>query len=859
MHILLKINPGVEMKRVISVLMIAVSVVIIGFSSICMIREFSKVINLSGMGDMWSFLWLKECSPYAEFAEVDSGDFKAPPIPVAGDILVEVDGLPSTQSNYFSVFNVDTPAGKEIDIKFIHESKTYVTTVITRSIPLVMKLQIWILVILRTLIVVGLILVGLWGLFKKPYSSSVRSLTLFCYTLAVAMNVNSPAISDAYAAFQIPSIVLLILNSIAMFAAAFWLKLQMLFPVRQKWFDKHKLFINILLFAPGIIFGVALIAWHRHLNLAVTITWTLFLSLGYLLLLRNHCRADNFIEKRQTRLILLGSAPGIIFIITFSWFMQIAPELYKNWSFITRMLIINIMFLLMLLIPVTFMYAFGRYKLLSVEAKLKRGTRFIVVNVILLFLFIGLLYVFGELILKHLGIDTRTPTLILGLLLAFLFMPTQKIAQQKLEKHFYPERVRLRELLKNFLASNIVRTESKTFWKELEKKLADGLSAEKIYPVLRMVDKDCFAVELEEPAPFDIRDEIVRSLESKDNPILFDELIASGKIRLSKEQEEWFLLRKSAILLPLSTSSGLVGFLVISSKTNGEDFTAEELELLANFSAQTALVAENFELLNEKLIKQKLDAQMKVARDIQKGLLPGDIPGRPGLEVEALIRFCLEVAGDYYDVIPLDDNRTLLSIGDVAGKGVGPAMLMANLQASLRTTQAMGASLVESSSQINRIVCENTPSELFITFFMALIDTEEVCMNYVNAGHNPPFLIGKDGHVKMLARGGLLLGVKDDAEYDEGKIRFNHGDILLMYTDGVSESMSSSGKEYGEKRLARLVSSNRELPLSDLLHLIEKDVEEHHGSNEYDDDFTLLAARLIGDVPHFFNQADRLH
>ena len=149
------------MKRVVLVLMIMASVIIVGFSFVYINMEFTKVINLSDMGDMWSFLRLKECSPYAEFAEVDTDDFREPPIPVAGDILVEVDGLPSTQSNYFNIFNVDTPAGEEIDIKFIHESETYVTTVVTRSIPLIMKIQIWILVILRTLIVAGLILVGL--------------------------------------------------------------------------------------------------------------------------------------------------------------------------------------------------------------------------------------------------------------------------------------------------------------------------------------------------------------------------------------------------------------------------------------------------------------------------------------------------------------------------------------------------------------------------------------------------------------------------------------------------------------------------------------------------------------------------
>ncbi|MCK5132355.1 MAG: SpoIIE family protein phosphatase [Candidatus Sabulitectum sp.] len=335
----------------------------------------------------------------------------------------------------------------------------------------------------------------------------------------------------------------------------------------------------------------------------------------------------------------------------------------------------------------------------------------------------------------------------------------------------------------------MTRTESARFWEELEEKLADGLSAEKIYPVLRVSGKEFFTVDLDEPAPFSPGDAFVRRLESKDNPLLFDEMMASGKIMLSPEQRDWFIERKSAILLPLVTTSGLLSFLVISSKTNGEDFTAEELELLESFSTQTALVAENLELLGERLEKEKLEEQLKVARNIQQGLLPGKIPSVPGLGMSALIRFCLDVAGDYYDIIPLEDGRVVFSIGDASGKGVGAALLMANLQASLRTAQAMGASLSESAARINKLVYENTPSNMFITFFMICIDPVTKHMRYVNAGHNPPFLIEKDGHEKMLTRGGLLFGVVEDAQYEEGEMTLRSGDMILMYTDGVSEAM----------------------------------------------------------------------
>ena len=833
-----------QVKKLIVVLMALASLAVICFSGLYLTRELTKSVTLSNMGDIWSFLYLREDSPYAEFAEVDQEDFVGPPYPVRGDVLVEIDGMPPTLSNYFSIFSTETPAGVEMQVKYLHNYEAVTNTVVTRSIPLHLKLQLWILTLLRILIVVGLILVGLWGFLRRPFSSPVRFLTLFCYTLALQMSVTAGAIADTYASFHIPSELILIAMALSIFSPALWLKLNMLFPHRKYLYEKHRILINIILFLPPVVFGTILCLSYVGSILWVTIYSTIFLALGYVLLVRSYRGAQSFLEKRQTRIVLWGSAPGISVVILFSWFTLLFPRAMYELQVNARLLITNILFLLMLMIPISLAYAFGRYRLLEVTGRLKRGTRFLAVNLSLILLFLGLIYIFGELILKGIGIESHTPILVLGILLALVFMPTQKRVRARVEEHFYPERGRLRNLLRDFLASSIVRTESNTFWKELEGKLTDGLSAERIYPVLRIGESGGFALERDEAAPFSGEDEIVRGLASGEEPVLFDELMASGRIALTEQQQEWFLSRKSAILLPLITKSGLIGFLVISSKTNGEDFTSEELELLGSLSTQTALVAENLELLEEKLEKRKLDEQIRVARDIQKGLLPNKIPEFPGLEIEALIRFCLEVAGDYYDIIPLKDGRVVLSIGDVAGKGVGPALLMANLQASLRTTQAMGASLAESAEKINHLVVENTPTDMFITFFMVLIDPLRKIIRYVNAGHNPPFLLSAAGRLQMLNEGGLLFGVIEDASYREGVLPLRPGDMLFMYTDGVSEAMNDEEEEYGEKRIMELVSRNRNIPLADLLTILEEDVCQYHGSRRYYDDFTLLAARL---------------
>ncbi len=832
-------------KKLSTILLITATIFVFGFCVTILVQEFTKVNNFMQMSDMWSMFLFNDSTDHALFHEVDIDDFVSEPHPVRNDSLISINGLSASTKNYFDFFGTDTPEGEEFEIVFKHNDSLFTTTIATHTISTSLQIQVWLAVILRTLIVLGLITVGLWGVFKQPNSSSVLTLTMFCYSLALQITTSIGSISFVYADFYLPVYLLITAQILSAFTAPLWLKLQLLFPKQNSFYAKHKVLCNLFIFVPIVVTISFALFMDLRSSMILSISSSAMLLLGYVLLIINHLKSTNFIEKRQTKLVLLGAGPGLLIYALFGWFVQLFGKSYSALPIVPRMMIANLLFLAILTIPASLGYAFGKYKLLHVEGKLKRGTRFIAVNVILLVIFATALWAVGEFLLKNIGITSQTPILILGIILAFFFMSLQKEIRFKIEEHFYPERAKLRVMMKEFLASSMARTESEKFWEELEKKLADGLSAEKIYPILRINGKDFFNDDnLNEPAPFNVKDSFIKKLESKDNPLLFDELIASGKITLSKEQQKWFIDRKSAILLPLVTTSGLLGFLVISCKTNGEDFTSEELELLDSFSTQTALVAENLELLGERLEKEKLEEQLKVARSIQQGLLPGKLPEIPGLEISALIRFCLDVAGDYYDVISLENGKIVLSIGDVSGKGVGAALIMANLQASLRTTQAMGASLAESAEKINKIVYENTPPDMFITFFMICIDPVKNTLCYVNAGHNPPFLIDKSGHAKTLTTGGLLFGVIENATYEEGEIKLSENDMILMFTDGVSEAMDENEQEFGEKQIAYLARTNRELPLDDLLALIEKKVSAFHESEFYADDFTLLAARL---------------
>ncbi|MBN1433878.1 SpoIIE family protein phosphatase [Candidatus Fermentibacterales bacterium] len=822
------------------------------FVALCVIVSVVVLLNLSwevgkawtfaNMGDMWSLIWLTE-EPEAAFAEVDLQDFPAPPYPAAGDTLIEVAGLPATVDNYFSIFTPRTEPGLEVPIRFRSGGEVFETVIVTRSIPFENGLQILILTALRIPIALALLFIAIYGAVRRPGSIPVRYLSLFC--LAIGAQVGGGiALAPSYAMFQLPYFITWSVAFLASAQPAAWLALNLHFPVEHSIVNRRrKLVGTVLLAIPVLHFTADRLFFDSRISPLSAPVSIVLISLGFLVLVRNHHKAGSFLEERQTRLMLLGVTPSMVIGLGLTLCVSIATDWFVSIAFITRMYMFILLFFAYLLVPLCIGQAIRRYRLLELEARLRRGTRFFVVNLLLIGVMLGSIYVIAHFVLDSLGVQSRTPTLVVGLVMALGFVPGQRKLRRALESRFYPEKARLRELLRDFLRTSLATADSGSFWEQLEQKLEDGLGTERILPVLRRPGCDQLMVEGIDQAPFREGDELVSRLRTGGHPMLVDELLASGKVEVTGDQRDWLTSSGSAILLPLRTSSGLEGFLALGRKTSEEDYSAEELELLQSLSSQVALVTENLELLEEKIQKERLDQQLEVARSIQERLLPDHSPRTPGLRVEALIRFCLEVAGDYYDVLTLEDGRTVVAIGDVSGKGVGPALLMANLQASLRTTQEIGVELAESVARINRLVYENTPTDMFITFFVMVFDPVNRTVRYVNAGHDWPMLFHADGRMEQLSTGGMVLGVVGDETYSAGEAAFGDGDTLILYTDGVTEAMDQEEKEFGLGRLAEVVRECSDRPPSELLEEIERRVILFHGGDDLYDDFTIIAIR----------------
>jgi phosphoserine phosphatase RsbU/P len=299
-----------------------------------------------------------------------------------------------------------------------------------------------------------------------------------------------------------------------------------------------------------------------------------------------------------------------------------------------------------------------------------------------------------------------------------------------------------------------------------------------------------------------------------------------------------------AALAPLNVHGQIRGMLAMCRKLNGKEFTDEEL-LFAEALGNAAMIAiENDRLFHEEIAKRMMENELGIAATIQRGLLPLAVPHTPGLDVAADTRPNKLVSGDYYDIIPLDDHRTLFCIADVAGKGVPAALLMANVQAALNVLASLDLPLGTLAERLNRLICENTEPEVFVTLFLAVVDTETETLHYVNAGHNPPVLYRANGDVELLTEGGVLAGViPDPPPYKCGVGGFHPGDVLVLYTDGITEARDVHNHEYGVSSLVQAIATCRDAVPQTIVHTVAADLKNFVKSVELADDSSIVVIK----------------
>jgi len=263
--------------------------------------------------------------------------------------------------------------------------------------------------------------------------------------------------------------------------------------------------------------------------------------------------------------------------------------------------------------------------------------------------------------------------------------------------------------------------------------------------------------------------------------------------------------------------------------------------IFANLNAERQMKAERDSYLKELERKR---AELQIAREIQVSFLPEKIPIMAGLELAAMSLPAKEVGGDFYDTVELPDNRIGLVIADVSGKGVPAALFMALSRTVVRANALWHHHANEAIHDANTLIAEDSKSGMFVTLFYGVVDAAAKTLTYVNAGHNPPILLKRSGEIVELKATGIILGVMEDMEYEERTIGLESGDLLVFYTDGITEAINPGEQQFGEERLIATIREHRALSSDDIIKKVQAAVLAFCGSEPQFDDMTLMTLKV---------------
>lgn len=322
---------------------------------------------------------------------------------------------------------------------------------------------------------------------------------------------------------------------------------------------------------------------------------------------------------------------------------------------------------------------------------------------------------------------------------------------------------------------------------------------------------------------------------------------------MTEEERLQLVSLGTELLLPMSVKDKLIGVMSLGPKQSEEPYSGSDIHLLHSVASQTGLALENSRLTEavarDRAQRERANRELEIARDVQQRLFPQKLPKIMGLDYFGTCRPALRVGGDYFDFLALRNGKLGVAIGDVSGKGIGAALTMAGLQGSLRSQLLHGdGELTQLMASINALMYEASDTDRYATLFYAEYDPGRCCLSYVNAGHNAPMLIRRfEGRCELqrLESGGTVVGLLPDILFEQETLELKTGDLLVAFTDGISEAMNTADEEFGERRLMEAIECYKGLSATELAKRVLCAVDEFVGSAQQHDDMTLVVMRVV--------------
>jgi sigma-B regulation protein RsbU (phosphoserine phosphatase) len=640
------------------------------------------------------------------------------------------------------------------------------------------------------------------------------------------------------------------------------------------------------------------------LGLLSTLLFVLYIAGGLMSLMVNYRQASRA-SRRKMRVVVAGSVAGFLPMsvwlgLVFLFDLQDTAPTFSRWLFIAAILAFP-------LFPLAFAYAIVRHQVIPVRLIIRRGVRyllvsrgFIIIQALVVFSLLSFLLTGSRMAaIDRLGnrADIVVTMIATALAVALLTYINQR-ALPIIDRRFFREAYDAQQLLSELGQEMRTIATVNQLLELAVAKIQDALHTENVTIFLRDTasgDYVC-AISSRHTEEGEITADANRSLVLPRGGFIAEKMAQSpaplsveleeprtwgqsqpqaGKRAVEIRNKERAVLRRinSTLLLPIATKNDLPAIMSLGPRLGDLPFSREDRQMLMAVAWQMAFAIENVQLVQQVAEEERLRHELEIATTVQRRLFPERPPEMGQLDLAGVCHPARGVGGDYYDFILLGDSKIGIAVADVAGKGISAALLMSTVQASLRSqAPTVNGRLTDLVSSMNRLLHVSTDATGYATFFYAQFDGESGLLTYVNAGHNPPMLIrantarsagqtraaGLDSagvtagveagavhsQVSLLTTGGLVIGAFQGCDYEQETIQMHGGDLLVAYTDGVTEAFNSYEEEFGEQRLRQIVTESAHLSAQELSDTIVERVRQWCGDVPQHDDLTLVIMKV---------------
>jgi len=631
----------------------------------------------------------------------------------------------------------------------------------------------------------------------------------------------------------------------------------LLFPDRRLVLGAHP-WIEYAIYAPASVLFLISVYFNVMVNLlgrsqgsllavfrmATAVHFIVFIILGLMAFVYSYRNVTTHGMKRKLRLVVWSTVVGILPIAFIMAVISIRPAVEVPGE--------KLAFLPLVLVPIAFGHAIVKHGLFDLEIVIKRSLVYTLLIAILASVYFAVVYGIGRVVSRSVGIGDLPFSIISIFVITLLISPVRARIRLAVDKMFFRQEYSYRKVLKqiNHSLAGIIGLESLVSY--LGVRVPEVLNARTGVVFLldeksgRQMPRYGYRVDHAMLKDFETDGTLCTHLERTHATFNVERRLASNRpLPLAPAEVEILLRADSALVVPFVFKSRLLGFISIGRKESDEFYSATDIDLLETLSEQVSMAVENANLYLETVEKQKMEQELEVAREIQHRLLPKTFPEIEGLQTHAVNIPSKHVGGDYFDIIPLADEKVAVVIADVSGKGVPAALLMASLQSSLRAEADVDRQPSEVISAVNRVIFAHTAGGTFVTVFYGVLDLARNSMTYCNAGHPPPLVLETGGSIRELDGTDIVIGIDDQSSYRDIEAEVATGDTIFLYTDGITDELNEEDEPYGETRLITVLRQNHGSCLEDIVECVHKGVLQFTDGKPQDD-ITALAIRVTG-------------